>query len=564
MRNALAVWVLLCLAGCDLAVGVGALVAASRSRDDDDGAAPAPPPPDPLYHVWIASLADDAAAAAQETALAANGGTPDPAVWTDVGTGSASKLFDPAQAAASFNAILVQASDAQNYQIDAVEVLDAFDVVVATAGGSTFSNLVTSPANALGAPDGLTADTAAAAGNKAFFFTRYTAAIEKFRVNVWSGGVRASGDVEWSASWSDAGNETPGGAALSAGGTLYVPVNDWAGGVDTSNRDVRLVRFDSAGALMGMPVDVAMAVTQTLGNSCAALDSAGILYIASTVGDGQIQVRKYTSGLAEDWTIPIGSALFPGDRVEANSLAIAADDNPVVAGALDGAAGIDHLLRKLSAVDGNMLWEQTPSTDANPTYWHAVAADLAEAERVYSAGELTSAASQQVETFTRETFYDGLVAGQVWSDQTGDNQNPGDRAQAVAVDGAGNVYSAGFRDNGGGRNALLLKFSTAGAPDLLITYSGPEPAGHDEILDLAVDASGNMYAVGYETAAGQDENWWVRKYDATGSAVWTRTYHGAGEDRAVSVALTSTSVIVVGFETVSGGTTNVLVRKYVK
>src|SRR5262250_2981632 len=68
------------------------------------------PVPDPFYHVWIASLADAAAASDQESQLRANGGFPDAAVWTDIGTGSASAVFTPAQAPGSYNAILVQVS----------------------------------------------------------------------------------------------------------------------------------------------------------------------------------------------------------------------------------------------------------------------------------------------------------------------------------------------------------------------------------------------------------------------------------------------------------------------
>jgi len=90
------------------------------------------------------------------------------------------------------------------------------------------------------------------------------------------------------------------------------------------------------------------------------------------------------------------------------------------------------------------------------------------------------------------------------------------------------------------------------------------------ILDIAVDSTnGAIYAVGYESVAGQGTNMWIRRYSSTGTVVWTRTHHhagagDAGADRAVSVSINGSHVVVVGDVTLALGGKEIHVRKYVK
>jgi hypothetical protein len=537
------------LCGCDVAVGVGAAVAASRD-DGGSGSGAPPPPPDPSYRVWVATLADDPAGDAQLTALVASGGSPDTAVWTHVGTGLATKLFDPAL---SFNAVLVQATSAQAWAIDAVEVLDAADAVVAAAGGTVWSSLVGTPANFTGAPDGLTAGTAATPSANAVIFTRYAAVIEKFRVYAASG-AKASGDVEWVATWAQAGDQDAGGAAVDAAGLICATVSDGAG-----PRDIRLVRFTAAGALFDV-TDIVTGVTTMTGSHAIAIDGAGSVYVTTTPADGNILTREYDATLAAQWTVGFDSGVGV-DRVEANSIAVDGNGDVLVAGGQATlAAGIDHFLRKLNGTNGSTAWTQLAPVDAAGTGWSAVA--VGAGNDIFSAGDLTSSASGSVEDFTRRTTTGNAV---LWSEQVGDNVGPADRAHAVVVEPAGTILVGGsFGTAATGKDRMMLRYTVAGGLSLVVT-DAVAAAGDDEILDVAVDADGTIYATGYETVAGQGKNLWLRKYDAAGNPVWTRTYHGgAGDDRGVSVMISGSSVIVVGVETLSGGATEIHVRRYAK
>ena len=120
----------------------------------------------------------------------------------------------------------------------------------------------------------------------------------------------------------------------------------------------------------------------------------------------------------------------------------------------------------------------------------------------------------------------------------------------VAVDGNANVYAAGSQSGAGtydygdevqaagaseSTNAVLVKYNTNGEAQWARTLTdGP---GRAEFMDVAVDASGNVYAAGYQygdgtydygdgvKAAGSSEwdNPVLVKYNASGVAQWART-----------------------------------------
>src|SRR5258706_11181641 len=104
--------------------------------------------------------------------------------------------------AGSFIGVLVQASDERISKIDAIKVLDTTGSTIGTATNATLSgDHVGNVTNAAGAPNALFADTQATATNKAFVFLHHTAAITRFRVNLWKPTSRSEGDLEWVATY---------------------------------------------------------------------------------------------------------------------------------------------------------------------------------------------------------------------------------------------------------------------------------------------------------------------------------------------------------------------------
>ena len=203
------------VAGCDIAVGV---YFATRNKSSSRAAA-GPPAPDVRFFVWVADLSG-VTDTTERDSIATAGGNPGPN-WTLLGSGTSSGEFT--MPAGNFNGVLIQATDAQIYHIDSIEVLDSTDTTTATASTTTlFGNLVNNIPQIAGPPNAVIADTAATSTDKAFVFLHHGAFFTEFRVNIWNPTSRAEGDLEWIATYALGGNQLAGGAAVNSVGTTYL------------------------------------------------------------------------------------------------------------------------------------------------------------------------------------------------------------------------------------------------------------------------------------------------------------------------------------------------------
>jgi len=541
---------LVLLVGCDAAAA--AFLLGRKDGGGDSGAAPVLG--SDVFEVWVASIPNGGAADGERTTLVNSMGNPSGPTWIRVGNAAHTKDFGLADPG-SFNAILIQASSNRNYLLDCVEILDAQDQVLEHASGQTWSDLVDFPERMLGAPDGSQAVTNAVGDTRAFIFSLYSGPIHKFRING-QGQAQppASGDVTGTGSLPGSGSQEPGGVAVDPVGDLIDVVVGLGGGL------VLLAEFDSDGNYVDQ-VQVASGVSAATGSHSVAIDSNGARFVAATVGSGQVLVRRFEPDLSSGWAVTFDSG-FGSDRVESNGIAVDAGDNVVVGGGKNSLLlGITHWVARLSN-GGTLLWEQSPDDDPTaPTYWRGVAADGN--GQVYASGDLSTSLLGGTNEVRTARYSSGGAAQ--WSEEFADSNAPADLGQAVAVDGSGNIIVGGYLGTGNqGRDGLLLRYSSGGALGPVATHNGPAN-GNDEILDVAVDADGSVYAVGYETVSGQGENMWVRKYAPNESTAWTRTHHGGfGNDRAVSVAILGSKLVVAGYETNSGGQTKLVLRVYAK
>ncbi len=147
---------------------------------------------------------------------------------------------------------------------------------------------------------------------------------------------------------------------------------------------------------------------------------------------------------------------------------------------------------------------------------------------------------------------------------------PGDStevANAMAVDGSGNVYVAGrsYR-NETGLDYATIKYYTNGDTAWVRIYSG---LGNyfDEALAIAVDDSGNVYVTGLSWGSGTDHDYATVKYYAKGDSGWVRRYNGPGnyDDYAYAIAVDSSgNVYVTGQSNGSGTERDYATIKYVQ
>jgi hypothetical protein len=106
----------------------------------------------------------------------------------------------------------------------------------------------------------------------------------------------------------------------------------------------------------------------------------------------------------------------------------------------------------------------------------------------------------------------------LWQEEWGTNRY--DNVEGITIDNAGNVYLTGFTDglfngtNAGTDDAWLAKYDGDGNR-LWVKQLGS--AGYDRAVDVAIDATGNLYITGH---GGGDV--WFAKYNGSGTQLWAR------------------------------------------
>src|SRR5215831_13397247 len=116
-----------------------------------------------------------------------------------------------------------------------------------------------------------------------------------------------------------------------------------------------------------------------------------------------------------------------------------------------------------------------------------------------------------------------------------------DLANAIAVDGSGNVYVTGQSEPVFGSNIydyVTIKYDASGAEQWVAHYNGP--GNDDDVASaIAVDGSGNVYVTGRSQGAGADYDYATVKYNASGTEEWVARYDGPGNafDFAAAIAV---------------------------
>jgi hypothetical protein len=134
----------------------------------------------------------------------------------------------------------------------------------------------------------------------------------------------------------------------------------------------------------------------------------------------------------------------------------------------------------------------------------------------------------------------------------------GDYAQAIAVDGSGNVYVTGHSEGSGtASDYATIKYYPNGDTTWLRRYNGPGNY-QDGASAIAVDGSGNVYVTGYSPgseAPHYHNDYATIKYYPNGDTAWVRRYDGPGngEDQASAIALDdSGNAYVTGYSDGTG------------
>lgn len=172
---------------------------------------------------------------------------------------------------------------------------------------------------------------------------------------------------------------------------------------------------------------------------------------------------------------------------------------------------------------------------------------------------------------------EGSILSLDWIHQFGTSSD--DEAMSVALDSSGNVYVAGWthaalpgQTSSGSFDAFLRKYDATGSVVWTRQFGS---SASDYAFFVAPDSSGDVYLAGYtqealagQTSCGADDAFLV-KYDSTGSILWTRQFGSSSDDYASSIGFDSSGNVYVVGETLgtlpgqsSSGSHDAFLMKY--
>jgi len=144
--------------------------------------------------------------------------------------------------------------------------------------------------------------------------------------------------------------------------------------------------------------------------------------------------------------------------------------------------------------------------------------------------------------------------------------NADDYATAMTVDGSGNVYVTGYSAGSTtGYDYATVKYNSAGTQQWVARYNNSPTNGDDIANAIAVDGSGNVYVTGASPGSSSDYDYVTVKYNAAdGQEQWVQRYNGPGNgiDRANAMALRGDTVYVTGESYGSGTSYDYATIKY--
>ena len=298
-----------------------------------------------------------------------------------------------------------------------------------------------------------------------------------------------------------------------------------------SMRDYATVKYDSAGnelwvaryAGSGKSNDIAYGIVG---------DSAGNVYVtgfSTEVALGETYTTiKYDSAGNEIWV-----AHYKGDgnvTERAAAIAIDSQDNIIVTGNSASSTTIsDYATVKYDSA-GNELWVARYN---GPGDWidFARAISIDNADNIYVAGSSVGLAGNSDYATIK---YDS-AGNELWVARFNGPDNGHDAANALAVDGNGNVVVTGFSNssvfgNSDGWDYATVKYDSAGNELWVARYSGPGN-NEDEARALVIDRNGSIYITGSSSSGlGTAPDYATVKYDGNGNELWIARYSGPGNN----------------------------------
>jgi len=368
----------------------------------------------------------------------------------------------------------------------------------------------------------------------------------------------SAGVQQWVKTYNGSANLSDGANAIAvdASGNCFV-----TGGSNenSSQKDGTTIKYNSTGIQQWIKKFNGVGDNSDSG-SAIAVDASGNVYIAGySFGNGtdhDICVMKINSIGDTAWVKKYnGSA---GKTDQAAAIAVDASGNVYITGyAKNLITGNDYITIKYNSI-GDTVWTKKYNGAGNGTD-KAAALFIDDAGNVYITGYSDSDPTILSNDDYATVKYNSAGVQQ-WVSSYNSSLNGTDRAIGIVADANGNVFVTGKSFNGTNYDMVTVEYNSSGIQQNIATYSGGN--GDDVPNAIAIDANANIFIAGQSAALNLFDDCATVKYNSSLTQTWAQTFNGTGNknDRATAIALDGAGNVYIAGQ--SDSTTSTLLKNY--
>lgn len=338
-------------------------------------------------------------------------------------------------------------------------------------------------------------------------------------------------NVQWESRYTSSGNNTDQAVdmVIDAAGNVYVTGTSFTG--SGTGYDIVTVKYDNTGAQQWTATYNGTASLLDQGNAII-LDAAGNVfvtgytYVSGTNAD--VVILKYDNNGNLVWT---QTRNYQGYFDQGRDIAVDSNGDVYVTGSgqyNSTGSDVDYLTLKYNNA-GTFQWQQTFSTDVS-----SPPSQLDEAFRIFIDGSNNvyvagnSAGTTATNNLDFVTIKYNSAGTQQWRARYNYNGNF-DTPTDISVDASGNVYVCGFGYYNALQDAnyLLVKYNSTGTQQWVKNYNG-DGSDYDKANALVLDPAGNIYITGRSIGASSAEDMYTIAYDPAGNVIWSDRFTSSG------------------------------------
>lgn len=361
----------------------------------------------------------------------------------------------------------------------------------------------------------------------------------------------ASGERQWVQTYNGDGNyeDMVTAIAVDNAGDVYITGPSDQGATD---KDFVTVKYTSAGTFVWKAVYSGLGMDDVDWARDIAVDNDGYVYVTGSSAGysssmwADFATIKYTNNGDTVWTRRLGGSGMPNDV--ANELAVDTYGNVFVTGYFeaDVSQRYNYATVKYRG-NGDTAWVRTyngTGSDEDRAY----AIDIDNAGNVYITG--ASWGNYYDDYATVKYDSNGV---QQWVARYNGPASANDKAFDLVVDESGNIYVTGQSGGlDGGDDFCTIKYNNNGGEEWVARYNGPGNLG-DYALGLTLDSQGNIYVTGYSVNPPSPyislTDLVTVKYNSSGTELWAHRYDGPGSNDDQGTVITADkddNIFVVG------------------